>query len=64
MPALQRAVAWAEERLLGALRQYVPQNGRVHLHIIERGANAPVIGNRWNTVSRVLFRGRELTEPH
>ena len=27
--------AWAEERLLGALRQSVPQNGRVRLHIIE-----------------------------
>ena len=24
---------WAEERLLGGLRQSVPQNGRVHLHI-------------------------------
>ena len=28
--------AWAEERLLGALRQSVPQNGRVHLHIIDK----------------------------
>ena len=27
--------AWAKERLVGALRQSVPQNGRVHLHIIE-----------------------------
>ena len=27
--------ACAEERFLGALRQSVPQNGRVHLHIIE-----------------------------
>ena len=35
MPALQRGAAWAEERHLGALRQSVPQNGRVHLHIIE-----------------------------
>ena len=26
----------AEERLLGALRQSVPQNGRVHLHIIDQ----------------------------
>ena len=26
------------ERLLGALRQSVPQNGRDHLHIIEKGA--------------------------
>ena len=37
MPALQRGAAWAEERLLGALRQSVPQNGRVHLHIIDKG---------------------------
>ena len=36
MPALQRGAAWAAERLLGALRQSVPQNGRVHLHIIEK----------------------------
>ena len=35
MPALQREAAWAEERLLGDLRQSVPQNGRVHLHIID-----------------------------
>ena len=35
MPALQRGAAWAEERLLGALRQSVPQNGRIHLHIID-----------------------------
>ena len=35
MPALQREAAWAEERLLGALRQSVPQNGRVHLHTRE-----------------------------
>ena len=35
MPALQREAARAEERLLGDLRQSVPQNGRVHLHIIE-----------------------------
>ena len=34
MPALQGGAAWAEERLLGALRQSVLQNGRVHLHII------------------------------
>ena len=27
------AAAWAEEGLLGALLQSVPQNGRVHLHI-------------------------------
>ena len=36
MPALQRATAWAEERLLGALQQSVPQNGRVHLHVIDK----------------------------
>ena len=30
MPGLQRGAAWAEERLLGALQQSVPQNGRVH----------------------------------
>ena len=35
MPALQRGAAWAEARLLGALRQSVPQNGRIHLHIID-----------------------------
>ena len=35
MPALQREAAWAEERLLGGLRQSVPQNGRVHLLGIE-----------------------------
>ena len=37
MPALQRGAARAEERLLGALWQSVPQNGRVHLHIIDEG---------------------------
>ena len=35
MPALQRDSTSAEERLLGDLRQSVPQNGRIHLHIIE-----------------------------
>ena len=35
MPALQREAEWAEERLWGDLRQSVPQNGRVHLHIVE-----------------------------
>ena len=35
MPAVQRGAAWAQERLLGAVQQSVPQNGRVHLHIIE-----------------------------
>ena len=36
MLALQRGHAWAEERLLGALRQSVPQNGCVLLHIAEQ----------------------------
>ena len=35
MPALQREATWAEESLLGDLRQSVPQNGRVHLQIVE-----------------------------
>ena len=35
MPALQRGAACADERPLGALRQPVAQNGRVHLHIID-----------------------------
>ena len=35
MPALQRGSAWAEERLLGALRQPVSQNGGVHLHVLD-----------------------------
>ena len=37
MPALQGGAAWAKERLLGALRQSVSQNGRVHLHIRDIG---------------------------
>ena len=37
MPALQREAEWAEEGLSGDLRQSVPQNGRIHLHIIEKG---------------------------
>ena len=37
MLALQSGAAWAEERLSGALWQSVPQNGHVHLHIIEKG---------------------------
>ena len=36
MPALKREAARTEERLLGDLRQPVPQNGRVRLHIIDR----------------------------
>ena len=84
MPARQRGAAWAEERLLGPLRQSVPQNGRVHLHIIDPGTEAGTgtglscetvlneaqknplqrnLGNGRNTVLRVLFRRRELTEP-
>ena len=35
MPALQIEAAWTDERLLGDFRQCVPQNGRVHLHIVE-----------------------------
>ena len=31
----QKGAAWAKERLLGALRQSVFQNDRVHLHIID-----------------------------
>ena len=38
MPALQIGAVWPEERHLGALRQFVPQNGRVHLQIIDKGA--------------------------
>ena len=38
MPGTAKRAAWAEARLLGALRQSVPQNGRVHLHIIEIGS--------------------------
>ena len=45
MPTLKKGAAWAEERLLGALRQSVPQNGRVHLHSIEK-YDADKQGNR------------------
>ena len=38
MLALQGEAAWAEERLLGHLRQSVPRNGRVHLHVIDCAA--------------------------
>ena len=41
MLALQREAAWAEERRLDDLRQSVLQNGRVHLHIIEKHAPSP-----------------------
>ena len=46
MLALQREAAWAEERLLSHLRLSVPQNGRVHLHILEKGENSKKIGIR------------------
>ena len=42
MLALQTGAAWAEERLLGTLRQSVPHNGRVHLHIIDFGPHSTV----------------------
>ena len=37
MPSLQALSSslWAEERLLGALRQSVPQSSCAHLHIID-----------------------------
>ena len=53
MPALQREAAWAIERLLGDLRQSVPQNGCVHWHIIVAIASAsyriekPQIPENW-----------------
>ena len=34
-PGTAKRAAWVEERLLVALRRSVPQNGRVHLHILE-----------------------------
>ena len=43
-----KGAAWAAERLLAALRQSVPQNGRVHLHIIDQrpqNLSEPLIGN-------------------
>ena len=54
MPALQREAAWAEPRLLGDLRQPVPQDGRVHLLGIDIGAQLkyshctlPGVGLKW-----------------
>ena len=38
--SLHATTAWAEERLLGALRQSVPQSGCVHLHINRRSQEA------------------------
>ena len=58
MPALQREAAWAEERRLGDLRQSVPQNGRVHLHIIDkptRLCTAGVIPNETVQIWVCLF---------
>ena len=37
MLALERGAVWAEERRLGALRQSVPQNGRVHIIELSAG---------------------------
>ena len=60
MPALQRGAAWAEERLSGALRQFVPQNGRVHLHIIvQTVCLGSVPGTVWG---RILTSG--MSRPH
>ena len=42
--------AWAEERLLGVLRQSVPQNGRVHLPIEEEGRRIPEKGGHQKTI--------------
>ena len=63
MPALHREAAWAEERLSGDLRQSVPQNGCVHLHIIEiklplsKLCAAALCSTEWST-----FRGGEQGE--
>ena len=46
MPALQSGAAWAEERLLGALQQSVPQNGRVHLLGIDSPSRLSPCGGR------------------
>ena len=55
MPALQRGAAWAEEGLLGALRQSVPQNGRVHLHIIENWRCIAILLERWGWLWFLTF---------
>ena len=41
-------------------------DGMVKARYIEAGGDTEkhTLGNGWNTVSRVLFRRRELTEPH
>ena len=36
VPALQREAAWAKERPMGDIWQSVPQNRRVHLHILDQ----------------------------
>ena len=59
MPALQRGAAQAEERLLGALRQPVPQNGRVHLHIIDSYEGEPAWSGQtavWVSTAEKFFK--------
>ena len=46
MPALQREAAWAEGSFLGDLRQSVPKNGRVHLHITDFRTTDVITGVR------------------
>ena len=53
MPALQRGAPWAEQRLLAALRQSVPQNGRVHLHIIEEKPKSSLLTGRFDKRVRI-----------
>ena len=53
--ALQREAAWAEERFFGDLRQSVPQNGRVHLHIIEKKCPNDVL--EWVPAAGKALRG-------
>ena len=70
MPARQRGAAWSEKRLLGALRQSVPQNGRVHLHIIDyqqqnKGAGRTRgrrIGPEWCSVPSIGVIGKSALE--
>ena len=59
MPALQREAAWAEERLLGDLRQSVPQNGRAHLHIIELWGRQKKRPNKFGENFRAFFVNRK-----
>ena len=44
MPALQREAAWAQDKLLGDLRQAVPQDGRIRLHIIDAESSKSLVG--------------------